>query len=258
MEKILEGNLACFEVPDLLTFLNLGPPHRGPGDGARRLRDQALPPRGPARLRELHRRAAPLRHHAREDGQAQRGRHGEARVTAAGRAHRPGPAPGEGAQRGGAGRAPEGPGLGGHLRHLPLARRGVHLLRSGARPRHRGDPGHGRPEPHRGGRAPPGRPRAGGGGLQGPEPGGGVGGEPAAGEAERHPAPRGMAGLLPGGRPPHHRRDRAPRGQRRRGADPPDPASAGLGQDHRLRGRRPARRGRCPGPASCRPRRGPR
>ena len=24
MEKILEGNLACFEVPDLLTFLNLG------------------------------------------------------------------------------------------------------------------------------------------------------------------------------------------------------------------------------------------
>ena len=24
MEKILEGNLACFEVPDLLSFLNLG------------------------------------------------------------------------------------------------------------------------------------------------------------------------------------------------------------------------------------------
>ena len=24
MDKILEGNLACFEVPDLLTFLNLG------------------------------------------------------------------------------------------------------------------------------------------------------------------------------------------------------------------------------------------
>ena len=24
MEKILEGSLACFEIPDLLTFLNMG------------------------------------------------------------------------------------------------------------------------------------------------------------------------------------------------------------------------------------------
>ena len=96
---------------------------------------------------------------------------GAPRPQAAGSPHRPGPAPGEDPERGRAGRAPEGPGLGGHLRHLRLARGRVHLLRPRAASRHRGHPGHGPAEPDHGGGAPQRRPGRGRGGLPRPRPG---------------------------------------------------------------------------------------
>src|SRR5262249_48779429 len=171
------------------------PRPRAPGHG-----DEALFPRGPARLRLVHPRDAPVRGDARppREGGGARPRPRAPEVPRG--AHRPGAPLREARQRGRARGLPEGPRVRGHLPHLPVGRRPLRLLRPRLPARHRGHARDGPREPRPRGRAPAGsgggrerpprRPRARGGGAR----------QPRAGEAVGGAHPRGVARLLPRGR----------------------------------------------------------
>ena len=132
-----------------------------------------------------------------------------------------------------AGLPAQGPGVRGHLRHLRLGAGVFTLLRQGPAA---GDGGHARdgpPEPDHGGPAAHRRARAAVGAVPRPRHGRGGDRQPRARQAQRDADPRGMAGVLPRGRPPHLSEicRLAGNPDERDAPDPPQPADGELRRD---------------------------